>query len=124
MSQPETRQSIQRASIDDLQSAEAAESLSVRQLKEILVNNFVDYRGCCEKHELVDRVKRLWVETQANRQIGESSKCCVLSLMKTHLGSGWKRRLTGSWVRAASTVFLSLMKVHLSFGWKHRPTGS
>ena len=111
MSQPETRQSIQRANIDDLQSAEAAEGLSVRQLKEILVNNFVDYRGCCEKHELVDRVKRLWVETQANRQIGESSKHCVLSLMKIHLGFGWKHRLTGSLLRAASTVFFLSRKL-------------
>ncbi|XP_076435063.1 E3 ubiquitin-protein ligase RNF34-like isoform X3 [Babylonia areolata] len=66
--EPETRPGIQRASIDDLDSAEGAEKLTVRQLKEILANNFVDYRGCCEKHELVDRVKRLWVETQANKQ--------------------------------------------------------
>ena len=74
VSQPETRQGIQRASIDDLESADAAGNLSVRQLKEILVNNFVDYRGCCEKHELVDRVRRLWVETQANRKLGQSNK--------------------------------------------------
>ncbi|KAK7088810.1 E3 ubiquitin-protein ligase RNF34-like isoform X2 [Littorina saxatilis] len=66
--QPETRPGIVRANIDDLETADSAENMTVRQLKEILVNNFVDYHGCCEKHELVERVKRLWVETQANRQ--------------------------------------------------------
>ncbi|KAL8605063.1 hypothetical protein ACOMHN_018864 [Nucella lapillus] len=66
--EPETRPGIQRATIDDLQTAEETEKMTVRQLKEILANNFVDYRGCCEKHELVERVKRLWNETRANRQ--------------------------------------------------------
>nr|KAG5693037.1 hypothetical protein BaRGS_005661 [Batillaria attramentaria]KAG5707026.1 hypothetical protein BaRGS_019631 [Batillaria attramentaria] len=67
---PESRPGIQRATIDDVQSQEDVENLTVRQLKEILVNNFVDYKGCVEKHELVDRVKRLWVETQANKERG------------------------------------------------------
>ncbi|KAK7478278.1 hypothetical protein BaRGS_00030536, partial [Batillaria attramentaria] len=66
--EPESRPGIQRATIDDVQSQEDVENLTVRQLKEILVNNFVDYKGCVEKHELVDRVKRLWVETQANKE--------------------------------------------------------
>lgn len=34
--------------------------LSVKQLKEILMLNRVDYKGCCEKTELLDRVQRLW----------------------------------------------------------------
>lgn len=36
------------------------EDLTVKQLKEILVLNRVDYKGCCEKNELLERVKRLW----------------------------------------------------------------
>lgn len=66
--EPETRPGIQRATIDDIQCEDDVEGLTVRQMKEILVNNFVDYRGCVEKPELVDRVKRLWAETQANKQ--------------------------------------------------------
>ncbi|XP_031429708.1 E3 ubiquitin-protein ligase rififylin isoform X2 [Clupea harengus] len=49
-----------RASLTDLLSAEDIEALSVRQLKEILARNFVDYKGCCEKWELMERVTRLY----------------------------------------------------------------
>ncbi|CAB1347484.1 unnamed protein product, partial [Coregonus sp. 'balchen'] len=36
------------------------DALSVRQLKEILARNFVNYKGCCEKWELMERVTRLY----------------------------------------------------------------
>lgn len=36
------------------------ELLSVKQLKEILMLNRVDFKGCCEKQELKERVRRLW----------------------------------------------------------------
>lgn len=49
-----------RASLSDLGSVEDIEDLSVRQLKEILARNFVDYKGCCEKWELMERVTRLY----------------------------------------------------------------
>ncbi|XP_026086252.1 E3 ubiquitin-protein ligase rififylin-like isoform X2 [Carassius auratus] len=49
-----------RASLSDLRSVEDIEDLSVRQLKEILARNFVDYKGCCEKWELMERVTRLY----------------------------------------------------------------
>ncbi|XP_051521263.1 E3 ubiquitin-protein ligase rififylin-like isoform X1 [Myxocyprinus asiaticus] len=49
-----------RASLSDLRSVEDIEALSVRQLKEILARNFVDYKGCCEKWELMERVTRLY----------------------------------------------------------------
>jgi hypothetical protein len=32
----------------------------VKQLKEVLVLNRVDFKGCCEKKELKERVHRLW----------------------------------------------------------------
>lgn len=38
--------------------------LSVRQLKEILARNFVNYTGCCEKWELMERVRRLYQDQQ------------------------------------------------------------
>ncbi|XP_037948004.1 suppressor of Mek1 [Teleopsis dalmanni] len=36
------------------------ECLSVKQLKEVLMLHRVDYKGCCEKQELLERVERLW----------------------------------------------------------------
>ncbi|KAK1900631.1 E3 ubiquitin-protein ligase rififylin, partial [Dissostichus eleginoides] len=48
-----------RASLSDLSSVDDIEALSVRQLKEILARNFVNYKGCCEKWELMERVVRL-----------------------------------------------------------------
>ncbi|XP_065199146.1 E3 ubiquitin-protein ligase RNF34-like [Sycon ciliatum] len=36
--------------------------LTVMQLKETLAVNFVDFRGCVEKRELVELVMRLWLE--------------------------------------------------------------
>ncbi|XP_016097222.1 E3 ubiquitin-protein ligase RNF34-like isoform X2 [Sinocyclocheilus grahami] len=57
-----------RASLSDLSHEDDIESLTVRQLKEILARNFVNYSGCCEKWELVERVHRLYRENQLNRR--------------------------------------------------------
>ncbi|KAG2470632.1 RNF34 ligase, partial [Polypterus senegalus] len=57
-----------RASISDISSIEDIEGLTVRQLKEILTRNFVNYSGCCEKWELVERVSRLYRETEENKK--------------------------------------------------------
>lgn len=53
-----------RASLSDLSCVEDIEVLSVRQLKEILARNFVNYKGCCEKWELMERVTRLYQDQQ------------------------------------------------------------
>ncbi|XP_032656526.1 E3 ubiquitin-protein ligase RNF34 isoform X5 [Chelonoidis abingdonii] len=55
-----------RASLSDISSLEAIEGLSIRQLKEILARNFVNYSGCCEKWELVEKVSRLYRESEEN----------------------------------------------------------
>ncbi|XP_069082860.1 E3 ubiquitin-protein ligase rififylin [Pleurodeles waltl] len=60
-----------RCSLSDLSSAEDIEALTVRQLKEILARNFVNYKGCCEKWELMERVTRLYNEQQDIRQQAE-----------------------------------------------------
>lgn len=49
-----------RASLSDLSGEGDIQGLGVRQLKEILARNFVDYKGCCEKWELMERVTRLY----------------------------------------------------------------
>lgn len=64
---PQTRRRA-RASLSDIASLRDIEGLSVRQLKEILARNFVNYSGCCEKWELVERVSRLYRETEENRK--------------------------------------------------------
>uniref|UniRef100_T1IJZ4 protein-ribulosamine 3-kinase n=1 Tax=Strigamia maritima TaxID=126957 RepID=T1IJZ4_STRMM len=46
------------------------EELSIRQLKEILSRSFVTYRGCCEKGELVEKVKRLQEDAKKNHAKG------------------------------------------------------
>ncbi|XP_073169411.1 E3 ubiquitin-protein ligase RNF34 isoform X2 [Lepidochelys kempii] len=57
-----------RASLSDISSLEDIERLSVRQLKEILARNFVNYSGCCEKWELVEKVSRLYRESEENHR--------------------------------------------------------
>ncbi|CAM4729210.1 unnamed protein product [Leuciscus chuanchicus] len=61
-----------RASLSDLSREDDIESLSVRQLKEILARNFVNFSGCCEKWELVERVHRLYRENELNRRSMEN----------------------------------------------------
>ncbi|XP_034751830.1 E3 ubiquitin-protein ligase RNF34 isoform X2 [Etheostoma cragini] len=68
---PATQRRI-RASLSDLDNEEAIENLSVRQLKEILARNFVNYYGCCEKWELLERVHRLYRENEQNRKSMEN----------------------------------------------------
>ncbi|XP_073415039.1 E3 ubiquitin-protein ligase rififylin [Dendrobates tinctorius] len=66
-----------RASLSDIGSLNDIESLSVRQLKEILARNFVNYKGCCEKWELMERVTRLYhdqKDLQQKASMGEEGK--------------------------------------------------
>ena len=46
--------------VDDIDHEGDIRHLSVRQLKVILVRNYVDIRGCVERRELEERLKRLW----------------------------------------------------------------
>ncbi|KAG8597702.1 hypothetical protein GDO81_002366 [Engystomops pustulosus] len=61
-----------RASLSDLSTEDEIEGLTIRQLKEILARNFVNYSGCCEKWELVEKVSRLYRENEENRKSMES----------------------------------------------------
>ena len=55
------------------------EDLSVKELKCILSANFVDFKGCCEKKELLDRVRTLWKSKQEVNK--KKSKSWVLALL-------------------------------------------
>ncbi|XP_053130647.1 E3 ubiquitin-protein ligase rififylin isoform X2 [Hemicordylus capensis] len=61
-----------RASLSDLTSVQDIDALSVRQLKEILARNFVNYKGCCEKWELMDRVTRLYKEKDLQQLVSDT----------------------------------------------------
>ncbi|KAL0979500.1 hypothetical protein UPYG_G00185900 [Umbra pygmaea] len=77
---PQTRQRA-RASLTDISSLRDIEDLSIRQLKEILARNFVNYSGCCEKWELVERVSRLYRETEENRKSMENVSTAITAVM-------------------------------------------
>ncbi|KAH1178907.1 hypothetical protein KIL84_000238 [Mauremys mutica] len=61
-----------RASLSDLTSVGDIDALSVRQLKEILARNFVNYKGCCEKWELMERVTRLYKEKDLQHLVSDT----------------------------------------------------
>uniref|UniRef100_A0A8C8S6D9 RING-type E3 ubiquitin transferase n=1 Tax=Pelusios castaneus TaxID=367368 RepID=A0A8C8S6D9_9SAUR len=61
-----------RASLSDLTSVGDIDALTVRQLKEILARNFVNYKGCCEKWELMERVTRLYKEKDLKHLVSDT----------------------------------------------------
>ena len=65
----------QRVTLADITSCDDIDTLTVRQLKDLLVNNYVDYRGCCEKQELVQRVQELWTDHKKLNQSGLYTTC-------------------------------------------------
>ncbi|CAF4628555.1 unnamed protein product [Rotaria socialis] len=62
--QATTTQRARRKSLSELNNEQNIEDLSVRELKEILIANFVDYKGCVEKNELIEKVRRLYRDRQ------------------------------------------------------------
>ncbi len=66
------------ASLSDLNSIDDIEGLNIRQIKEILAFNFVDYRDCFERPDLVERLKRLYNSTSENKTNQSDSKSDVL----------------------------------------------
>lgn len=55
-----TQHSNKLKSIEDITSLSEIDSLGVKDLKKILVINCIDYKGCLERKELIEKVKRLW----------------------------------------------------------------
>ncbi|KAG5880544.1 hypothetical protein JTB14_026777 [Gonioctena quinquepunctata] len=54
--------------IDDFGSAEELHNLSSKDLKILLTLNRVDFRGCVEKNELLERAERLWEDSNELRK--------------------------------------------------------
>lgn len=57
--------------IDDIETETDVQNLTIRQMKLILTRNFVDYKGCCERDEMQDKVMRLWREHKESRAQGK-----------------------------------------------------
>jgi hypothetical protein len=55
--------------IEELSDESQIDLLSVRQLKTILQRNCIDYRGCVEKTELMERVHRLYQERADQKEL-------------------------------------------------------
>uniref|UniRef100_A0A182PHV1 RING-type domain-containing protein n=1 Tax=Anopheles epiroticus TaxID=199890 RepID=A0A182PHV1_9DIPT len=51
---------MKQINLSDIKESADLDVLSVKQLKRILTLNRVDFKGCCEKAELKERVLRLW----------------------------------------------------------------
>lgn len=57
-----------KVQLSDIKKMSDLEYLSVKQLKNLLSTNRVDYKGCIERQELLNRVSRLWQEYKQSRQ--------------------------------------------------------
>ncbi len=61
------------ASMSDIHQESQLQELSVRELKIILQANCINYRGCVEKRELLEKVVQLWRARQEEKGKHEAS---------------------------------------------------
>ena len=59
--------------LDDLSSLESIDGLTVRQLKDLLQQNFVSIKGCLEKRDLIDKVQLLFQDHRQSHEHGKHS---------------------------------------------------
>jgi len=57
--------------MEDVSNADEIANLTVLELKQILTANFIDYKGCVEKKELIDKVTMLYESIQKNKESEE-----------------------------------------------------
>ncbi|CAM2716491.1 unnamed protein product [Rotaria socialis] len=74
-----TNQRARRKSLSEINHEDNIEDLNIRQLKELLAANFVDYKGCLERSELIDKVRRLYRDRQNEKlkaeQLDDTTAC-------------------------------------------------
>lgn len=54
--------------LSDINSTADLEALTVKQLKELLMRNRTDFKGCIERAELVEKANRLWSDYTISRK--------------------------------------------------------
>lgn len=57
-----------KVQLSDIKNAPELEYLSIKQLKNLLSTNRVDYKGCIERRDLLNKVTRLWQEYNQSRK--------------------------------------------------------
>jgi len=57
-----------KVQLSDIKEASELEYLSIKQLKNLLSTNRVDYKGCIERPDLLNKVTRLWQEYNQSRK--------------------------------------------------------
>ncbi|XP_066250475.1 E3 ubiquitin-protein ligase rififylin-like [Euwallacea similis] len=57
--------------LEDFSKVEELNELTPKQLKILLTINRVEFRGCIEKEELLERARRLWEDNNRNKDIAE-----------------------------------------------------
>lgn len=54
--------------LSDITDVAGLEVLNVKQLKDLLTVNRVDFKGCVERSELLDKASRLWQQHAKSRE--------------------------------------------------------
>lgn len=54
--------------LSDIKSSSDLDALSVKQLKQLLLRNKTDYKGCIERAELLQKANRLWRDYTVSRK--------------------------------------------------------
>ncbi|CAF0923599.1 unnamed protein product [Rotaria sordida] len=57
-----------RIALNDILSLESINNLTIRQLKDILIQNFVSTNGCVEKKDLINKVELLYRDHQKQKE--------------------------------------------------------
>lgn len=66
--------------LEQVESEEQLGQLTVLQMKLMLTRNFIDYRGCCEKAELYERLRWLWNQKRKHQHgegVPEEDMCKI-----------------------------------------------
>ena len=106
----ETGPGRQRTSLSQVNQQSDINDLTVKQLKEILAANFVNYKGCCEKWELIDRVTRLWKEDRNNQLRGKIPSSVISHeerLIFSKENKMWSFTLGGSTIHTILSIIVS-----------------
>jgi hypothetical protein len=62
-----------RVTLNEISSSGSIHDLNVRQLKDILQQNFVSTKGCLEKDDLIDKVELLYRDQQQQKESNTTS---------------------------------------------------
>ncbi|KAJ8933934.1 hypothetical protein NQ314_013690 [Rhamnusium bicolor] len=80
-----SRSQLEYPNIEDFGSAEELHNLSSKDLKILLTLNRVDFKGCVEKSELLERAERLWEDNNEQKKVSTLSCFVIPSITHQNL---------------------------------------